>query len=271
MTTMLFVGNLGVQTTDDQLVQSFASFGCTGAEIVMTGTTYRSESNFVHVSAPPLSSTFDFSEELRQRRKIRKPRGFGFVYFSDESQMEAAFAAATPPNRLLLRTGDETEPRVLRVAKYAPKSLHTSDGLVELSDVAAESVMEQRCPMTVRTKKPKTPRNRTKKQAAADDDSLSSLSSFGSSTLSAAAAPWTPPTPAADSCTRQCVLNDEDTGTQTGSSTLQNQTAPPQGPVSLPPGTPSATPPVSLPGSPMEEDANAPRLQFIDGGGFACL
>ena len=105
MTTMLFVGNLGVQTTDDQLVQSFASFGCTGAEIVMTGTTYRSESNFVHVSAPPLSSTFDFSEELRQRRKIRKPRGFGFVYFSDESQMEAAFAAATPPNRLLLRTG----------------------------------------------------------------------------------------------------------------------------------------------------------------------
>ena len=198
MTSMLYVGNLGMQTTEDQLAQSFASFGCAGAEVISTGA--YSDDRYCGYEQ-------DFSEAWKARRgyrsleQYRHSRGFGFVYFSDEGQMEQAFAAATPPNVLLLRTGEETEPRVLRVKKYTPQSLRTSDGLVEHSEVAAESMMQQRCPKPsrrgrgLRSGAPRTaPRRRTKKEDAADDEqSLSSLSSQASSShLSATAASWTP-------------------------------------------------------------------------------
>ena len=258
MTSMLYVGNLGMQTTEDQLAQSFASFGCAGAEVISTGA--YSDDRYCGYEQ-------DFSEAWKARRgyrsleQYRHSRGFGFVYFSDEGQMEQAFAAATPPNLLLLRTGEETEPRVLRVKKYTPQSLRTSDGLVEHSEVAAESMMQQRCPKPsrrgrgLRSGAPRTaPRRRTKKEDAADDEqSLSSLSSQASSShLSATAASWTPFT----------ELDDADAG----SSTLRNQITQPQDEDRT-----SPQPVVHAFGHLVQAVDPALGIYFVEGGGFACL
>ena len=204
-----------MQTTEDQLAQSFASFGCAGAEVISTGA--YSDDRYCGYEQ-------DFSEAWKARRgcrsleQYRHSRGFGFVSLLRRRADGAGFRGRDAASNVLCSDRRGNRARVLRVKKYTPQSLRTSDGLVEHSEVAAESMMQQRCPKPsrrgrgLRSGAPRTaPRRRTKKEDAADDEqSLSSLSSQASSShLSATAASWTPFT----------ELDDADAG----SSTLRNQ------------------------------------------------
>ena len=107
----VFVANLGMSASSADLKRVFDRFGAEAAEIVVTQTTYRTQTG---------------------NRKERKPRGFGYVYFSTQEQAEAALAAAIPPNTITLELADGAV-RELRVEKMRPRPLSECD-FVDLDD-----------------------------------------------------------------------------------------------------------------------------------------